>query len=190
VSARAEFLATLRAGLRGLPPSFVEDALGDYSAHFDDGTRDGRGEADVAKALGDPLALADELRAEAQVSRWESTSSASAGWRVITQSVARGALHASMGILVLPLLSLIALALSLASIAALVGGTWFLLAGHGFDMVGGAATVLLAGFGLIAAGVSLGALTLLGVTALINLLARRTRGAYQHLQRKKTGAST
>ena len=35
VSARAEFLATLRAGLRGAPAGSIEEIVVDYAAHFD-----------------------------------------------------------------------------------------------------------------------------------------------------------
>jgi len=66
-----EFLNTLRRRLGGLPATEIEDAVADYAMHFDEGMADGRSEAEIAKALGDPLRLARELRAESGFKRWE-----------------------------------------------------------------------------------------------------------------------
>src|SRR5262245_65450870 len=68
---RAEFLETLRRRLAGLPPSEIDELVGDYATHFADGMAAGRSEADIARALGDPMRLARELRAEAGFRRWE-----------------------------------------------------------------------------------------------------------------------
>jgi uncharacterized membrane protein len=176
VSARDAFLATLRAGLRGAPDSLVDELVADYSLHFDEGLRDGRSEQQIATALGDPLVLADELRAEAHVSQWERAPSARAGWRVLAHALSRGALHTSLALIAVPLLCVVALALSSASLAALASGAWFLFAGQGFELPGGTWTVLLASVGLLAGGVSLCALTLLGGAGLVNGFARRLRG--------------
>src|SRR5476651_426927 len=68
---RAEFLDTLRRRLSGLPPSEIDELVSDYAAHFADGIAAGRSEAEIAAALGDPMRLARELRAEAGLRRWE-----------------------------------------------------------------------------------------------------------------------
>src|SRR5476651_1400795 len=68
---QAEFLDTLRRRLSGLPPSEIDELLGDYAAHFADGRAAGRSEEEIAAALGDPMRLARELRAEAGFRRWE-----------------------------------------------------------------------------------------------------------------------
>src|SRR5262245_65512713 len=68
---RAEFLETLRRRLAGLPPSEIDELVGDYATHFADGMAAGRSEAEIAEALGDPMRLARELRAEAGFRRWE-----------------------------------------------------------------------------------------------------------------------
>src|SRR5262249_61262652 len=68
---KAEFLDTLRRRLAGLPQSEIDDLVGDYATHFADGMAAGRSEAAIAEALGDPMRLARELRAEAGFRRWE-----------------------------------------------------------------------------------------------------------------------
>ena len=89
---RAEFMSRLKKGLVGMPTSAAAEVLNDYEAHFDDGLAEGRSEAEVAAALGNPDRLARELKAEAGIRRWhqeQSPSSATAailavlmGWRV------------------------------------------------------------------------------------------------------------
>ena len=69
---KVEFLDTLRRRLSGLPPSEIDELVSDYAAHFADGVAAGRSEAEIAAALGDPMRLARELRAEAGFRRWES----------------------------------------------------------------------------------------------------------------------
>src|SRR6202789_106149 len=73
---RAHFMAQLRDGLSGLHHSDIDDILRDYDSHFADGVADGRTEDEVAAALGDPMRLARELRAEAGFRRWEQNRSA------------------------------------------------------------------------------------------------------------------
>ena len=186
-AARAAFLATLRAGLRDAPAPFVEEVIADYDAHFEEGVRGGRDEEEIAVALGDPLALADELRAEQAVSSWETASTPNAGARVIFHAMARGALRASVAMLTLPLVALVAFVLSLAALAGVACGAWFLVAGSTFELPGGFATVALGGIGLVAGGIAICAFTLLGLRGLITLLARLTRGSFRQL--RNPGAS-
>ena len=68
---RLEFLETLRRRLAGLPKAEIDDLVADYATHFADGMAAGRSEAEIAEALGDPMRLARELRAEAGFRRWE-----------------------------------------------------------------------------------------------------------------------
>jgi uncharacterized membrane protein len=68
---QAEFLDTLRRRLGGLPPAEIDEIIGDYETHFKEGWAKGRSEGDIAEALGDPLRLARELRAESGFRRWE-----------------------------------------------------------------------------------------------------------------------
>ena len=69
---RDQFLDTLAERLRGLPPDEIDELLDDYASHFAEGMAQGRSEAEIAAALGDPVRLARELRAEAGLRRWES----------------------------------------------------------------------------------------------------------------------
>ncbi|MCX7207158.1 MAG: DUF1700 domain-containing protein [Proteobacteria bacterium] len=66
-----EFLKQLSLGLERLPATEREDILRDYRAYFNDALADGRIEADVAAALGDPQRLARELMAERKLKIWE-----------------------------------------------------------------------------------------------------------------------
>src|SRR5687767_4796657 len=68
---RAAFLSRLKLGLAGLPADTVAEIIADYDAHFADGVAAGRSEDEVAAALGDPVRLARELRAEAGLRQWE-----------------------------------------------------------------------------------------------------------------------
>ena len=68
---KAEFLDTLRRRLAGLPRDEIDELVGDYATHFADGMAEGRNESEIAQALGDPMRLARELRAEAGFRRWE-----------------------------------------------------------------------------------------------------------------------
>jgi uncharacterized membrane protein len=66
-----EFLDTLRRRLAGMPAGEVDDVIDDYRRHFADAAAAGRSAEDVAAALGDPMRLARELRAEAGIRRGE-----------------------------------------------------------------------------------------------------------------------
>jgi uncharacterized membrane protein len=68
---RTGFIARLRAALSGLPASEVDEIVADYEAHFADAIADGRSEAEVAAALGEPARLAKELKAESGLKRLE-----------------------------------------------------------------------------------------------------------------------
>ena len=58
---RQAFLDRLRAGLRGLPTSAINDIVADYQAHFAEGVAAGRTEAEIAAALGEPDRVIREL---------------------------------------------------------------------------------------------------------------------------------
>lgn len=179
--ARVTFLAALRAGLRGAPEPAIEDAVLDYGSHFDVGAAEGRSEQEIAAALGDPLALADELRVEMQIERWESKRSPVAAAQLVAGIVGLGILNVVLAIVALPLAGLLVF-LAIASIVGLlVGGGWFALAGASLGV--SSELSMLAGAGLVFAGVATSALLALLLLVLVNGLARYARLHYRLLPR-------
>jgi uncharacterized membrane protein len=183
VSARAEFLAALRAGLRGAPDVAIDEVIAEYDAHFAEGKAANRSEQDIAAALGDPWALAQELRVELRIARWEAAPSPRSGVQVVSSVIALGALNAALSLVVLPLLLLIALAVIVAIAACVAGGIWMLFAGPSLEIPGGAGVTVLSAMGLFFAALSLTALTALCGQLLANALARWVRLNYQVLPR-------
>jgi uncharacterized membrane protein len=161
-TARVEFLATLRAGLRGLPAAQLEEVIADYGAHFDEASAAGREEREVAAALGDPLALAAELRVEHHISRWQDSPSPQSALEVVNSIGAAGILHRGL------------MSLALALFAAL-----FLCAL--LDLPGGTPVVWLGCAGLMLASISLFAFTALAAIGAVNVLGRLSRVRYQLL---------
>ncbi len=191
MSARAEFLTTLRAGLRGAPASSIDEIIADYTAHFDEGLAANRSEADIAAALGDPLVLADELRLELCIGRFEAAPSPRSAAKVIGGAIVNGALNTLLLCVVAPLLALLTLAATLAILTAAGTGIWFLFAGASLGLPGGIGTPVLCGLGLLAAAVSMSALLLLGGRALVSGVARHARLNYRLLPRaSKPGTQT
>jgi len=184
VSGRAEFLTTLRAGLRGAPASSIDEIIADYGAHFDEGAAAKRSDAEIASALGDPLALADELRMELRIGNFEAAPSTRSAAEVIGGVIAMGVLNTVLLCVVGPLLSLMALGAILAILAAAGAGIWFLFAGSSLGLPGGIGTPVLSGLGLLAAAISMGAFLLLAGRALTSGLARYVRHQYRLLPRE------
>jgi uncharacterized membrane protein len=177
--ARLTFLATLRAGLRGAPPTAVNDIVADYASHFDVGASKGRSEEDIAAALGDPLALADELRVEMRIDAWTKKRSPAAALKLIAAVIGLGALNAVLAFIALPLVCLLVFGAIVSIIMILVVGAALAFAGVslGLDLV----VSLLAGAGLILAAIALGALLALLLFALVSGLARYVRLHYRLL---------
>jgi uncharacterized membrane protein len=181
---REEFLAALRAALRGLRPQEIEDIVADYRAYFAEGQAAGRSEDDVAKALGDPARLAKELRAEAGLRRWENRRTPA---NYVGAIVALCGLAALDLIILLPLLCVLGLiafvigvvlfALIVAGLAVLASLSW--VASSGWDY---AVSIVLTGVGLIAGGIGWGALLLLAMEGVLLLLGKYARLHYQLLK--------
>ncbi|PQV54632.1 DUF1700 domain-containing protein [Paraburkholderia sp. BL21I4N1] len=66
-----EFIQKLRVELGSLPKHVVDEIVADYHEYFGDALAAGRSEADVVAALGDPIKLARELKAQATLRQWE-----------------------------------------------------------------------------------------------------------------------
>jgi uncharacterized membrane protein len=182
---RAEFLDTLRRRLSGLPPAEIDDLVGDYAAHFADGIADGRSEAEIATALGDPARLARELRAEAGLRRWETARTPA---NFLGAMAGFLALIAVDFVFLLPLLAALALFTFVAGIVMLglcIAGLALTLKlfhlDHGLSL--GYLTRILSGIGLLGIGVGGSALLLTAIDYVVRLLARFARLHYALLQR-------
>ena len=179
---RQAFMARLREGLRGLPPSAQADIVADYETHFTEGQAAGRGEADVAAALGDPGRLARELRAEAGLKRWEEERSPSAGASAIFAVLGLGALDI---LVLLPILMGVGGAIfgiGVAVIAVFFAGGVVFAAGPFTGMPGGPAVALLAGLGLMTGATSAGAVLAIVSIGLVNALVWYGRLHYRLLK--------
>jgi uncharacterized membrane protein len=190
VSARTDFLATLRAGLRGAPAKAIDDIIADYTAHFEEGAAAQRGEAEIAAALGDPLALADELRLELRIGNFEAAPSTRSAVQVIGGVLALGAINTVLLCVVAPLLALLTLGAAISIVTAAGTGIWFLFAGSSLDLPGGMGTPVLCGLGLLTAAISLAALLLLAARLLVGGLARHARLRYRFLPRASKPETT
>jgi uncharacterized membrane protein len=183
VSARAEFLASLRAGLRGAPAAAIDEIVADYTAHFDEGAAANRSEAEVAAALGDPLVLADELRMNLRIDSFEAAPSPRSAAQVVAGAVALGAINVVLLCVAAPLLAFAAVTSVGAILVFVAAGSWFLFAGASLELPGGLGTTVLCGLGLIAAAVSLAAFVLLAGKLLVSAVGRYARLRFRLLPR-------
>jgi uncharacterized membrane protein len=179
---RQAFMARLREGLRGLPPSAQADIVADYENHFAEGAAAGRSEADVAASLGDPGRLARELRAEAGLRRWEEQRSPAAGASAIFAVLGLGAIDI---LILLPILMGIGSAIFGVGVAVLAvffaGGVVF-AGGPFMGLPGGPAAAILAGIGLMTGAASVGAVLSIVTIGLVNALVWYGRLHYQLLK--------
>lgn len=167
---RQDFLDRLRVSLRGLSHGTVEDIVADYDAHFAEGVAAGRTEAQVAEALGDPHRLARELRAEANIKRWEKEKNPAAAAGAVVALLGLGAIDIFILLPILLFLIGVLGSLYAAAIALLLGGA--AVAIFGPFASSSALAVILLGVGLMAAAIcGLAVLTLICV-GLINALVR------------------
>ncbi len=167
---RQEFLARLRAGLRGLPTSAIDDIVADYEAHFSEGLSAGRTEAEIAGALGDPDRVIRELRAEAGLKRWEEERNPSAAANAVIAVLGLGAVDV---LVLLPILLPIAGALLgflVAAAACLGAGAVLFAAGPFFVHGAPVAAVILAGLGLMSVGACVGCLSSAATIGFVNAL--------------------
>jgi uncharacterized membrane protein len=188
---RLEFLDTLRRRLSGLPPAEIDELIADYATHFADGKAAGRSEADIAAALGDPMRLARELRAEAGLRRWETARTPANFFAVLFGFLA---LVAVDFVFLLPLLGGLALFIFLAGFAMLglcLAGMVMMLKlfhwDHGFTLH--YLTRIFAGIGLLGVGVGGGALLLMMIDYVVRLLGKFARLHYELLNKAEMGGA-
>jgi len=183
---RAEFLSILHDRLRGLPAPEIDELMDDYDSHFSEGLAEGRSEAEIAAALGDPARLARELRAEAGLRRWESARTPANFYAAMIGFLALIAVDFMFLLPLLGALALAALVIGLAMLALCVAGLVLvmkLFSFHGLSL--GYLTRILSGVGLLGLGVGGGALLLMAVEYVVRLLARFARLHYTLLQRSE-----
>ena len=180
---RAMFLSELRMGLSGLPQNEIDETVTDYEAHFSEGIAAGRSEAAIASALGDPARLARELRAEAGFKRWETERSAGSMVSAVFALLGLATLDLIFLIPFVCVVGAILLSMIVTAIALFFSGgaVWLLALFPGLVMfgtsgvLGSGAALALAGFGLIAGGVGLAALTWLLLDVFIRGLVQYAR---------------
>lgn len=179
---RAEFISRLKKGLVGLSAPAAAEIVADYEAHFDAGAADGRSEAEVAAALGDPDRLARELRAEAGARRWNQEPGASSAAGAVFAIIGLGAIDILILLpIVLPLFgSLIAVLVS--GVAVFLSGGFVLVAGPFLAPPGGPAVALLAGIGVMGLGIFMTALCAVFVKWLIDATVWYARLHYRVLK--------
>lgn len=188
---RLEFLDTLRRRLAGLPPAEIDDLVGDYATHFTDGRAAGRSEAEIAEALGDPIRLARELRAEAGLRRWETARTPANFFAVLFGFLA---LIAVDFVFLLPLLGALVLFTFVAGVVALalcVAGLALMARLLHWDQLFSLQSMArsFAGIGLLGFGIGGGALLMMMVDYMVRLLGKFARLHYELLNKADTGGA-
>lgn len=167
---RDDFLRRLQRGLKGLPRETVDDIMSDYAEHFAAAHAEGRSDAEVAEALGDPARLARELRLEAGIKRWEEARSPSSAWTAVIAFLGLGAIDILVLLPVLVSVLAVIFGLYVGLLAIFVGGGLTLFAGPFSDFPGGAPAAVLCGLGLMAGAVAFTALLSIVSIWLVNAL--------------------
>lgn len=188
---KVQFLETLERRLAGLPRAEIDDVIADYATHFEDGRAAGRSEAEIAEALGDPVRLARELRAEAGFRRWETARTPGNFFAVLFGFLALIAvdfvflLPFIIGLLVFTLIAgIVMVALCIAGLALLSK----LFSWHFglFDLP--SLTRTLGGLGLLGIGIGGSALLMLMVDYVVRGLGRYARLHYTLLNKADLAA--
>jgi len=165
---RDEFLKRLNRGLAGVSPEAAADIVADYEAHFEAAEAEGRSEAEVAEALGDPARIAREHKLEAGVRRWETARTPSSAAGAIVAVLGLGAIDILvLAPVLLPMIGVI-VGLYLALIGVFFAGGGVMIAGPFSGFPGGAAAAVLGGLGMMAAAVALAALLTIATIWLVN----------------------
>lgn len=182
---RDAFMARLREGLRGLPPETVDEIVADYETHFAEGIAAGRSEDSLAEALGDPGRLARELKAEAGLKRWEEKRDPAAAAGAIFAVLGLGAVDILILLPVLVAVGGTLFGLFVGAIAVFFAGGWLSVAaptGNVPWVTEAPWTIVFVGMGLMSGAVAAGAVLMLAVIGLVNLLVRYGRLHYRLLK--------
>ncbi len=165
---RDEFIRRLTRGLDGLPQATIDEMVADYADHFEAASAEGRSDAEVAEALGDPARLARELKLEAGIKRWQEVRSPSSAWAAVIAFLGLGAIDILILLPVLLPAIGVMIGLFVAVIGIFVGGGAMLIVGPFNQFPGGPLAAVLSGLGMMAGAVSLGALLAIAAMWLVN----------------------
>ena len=187
---RSEFLQTLRRRLTGMPADEVDDVVADYESHFAEGAAAGRSEDEIAAALGDPIRLARELRAEAGFRRWEAERTPA---NFLAALFGLLALLAVDFVLLLPVLGTLCFAALIAGIVAMslcLAGIGLIINLGDADALGlRTLTRITGGISMLGFGVGGGALLLLLGDWIVRVLGRFARLHYTLLNQADLAGS-
>ena len=182
---KSEFLDTLHRRLGGLPQSEIDDVMADYAQHFVDGLAAGRSETEIAAALGDPVRLARELRAEVGLRRWEEERTPANFFAALAGFLA---LIAVDFVFLLPLIGgllLAAFIVAIVLIALCIAGIVLLAKVLSWEGLFALKSITrgLYGFGLLGIGIGGGALLLMALDYAVRLLGHFARLHYTLLNK-------
>ncbi len=157
---KKEFLDNLSKYLRGIPGEDERDIISDFEEHFEMGKKEGRTEEDLAKSLGDPKALANQMRASIMVARAEKETTTVNITRAVFASLGLGffnlifILGPFVGILgVLAGLFAVAIGATAGGITGLLGTIFSPLFPEYFNLIVNPAVGIFASIGVICFGV-------------------------------------
>jgi uncharacterized membrane protein len=88
-----DFIDELNRALNSLPVDQREDILGEYRSHFFEGKERGKSEEDIAKAFGDPKAIARTYVADYHFEQWQTPTKG--------QGIGKSFYHLSHGLLMM-----------------------------------------------------------------------------------------
>jgi uncharacterized membrane protein len=179
---REAFIARLWAGLKGMPPRAAADIVADYDAHFAEGAAQGRSEAEIAAALGDPERLSRELRAEAGVKQWETRRSPEAAAVAVFAVLGLGAIDILFLLPIVITLVSVLFGLIVAALGVFVAGGVVFAVGPFAQLPGGPVVALVGGLGMMAGALAAGALLTLASIGLTNALVWYGRLHYRLLK--------
>ncbi|NQT67009.1 MAG: DUF1700 domain-containing protein [Actinobacteria bacterium] len=108
---KKDFMGRLSSHLGGISWKDREDVISDFEEHFKEGLAEGRTEEDIADSLGDPKALARQLRASILVSEAERTTSAANITRAVFATLGLGFLN--LVFILGPFIAIVAVLISL-----------------------------------------------------------------------------
>ncbi|MCD4669175.1 MAG: DUF1700 domain-containing protein [Actinomycetia bacterium] len=157
---KEEFVDSLSKYLRGIPEDEKQDIISDFDEHFEMGKKEGRTEENISESLGNPKALANQLKASVTVERAEKETTTVNITRAVFASLGLGffnlvfVLGPFLGIAgVLAGLFAAAIGITAGGITGLLGTIFAPLFPEYFNMIINPAVGIFASIGLICFGV-------------------------------------